>query len=83
MTTKTAVLDRMLDPVITRELAQQLLAYRADLELQSRIDELAEKCNEGILSPTEREEYEAYVSAISFVSILQAKARRVLKQDAA
>jgi hypothetical protein len=83
MTTKTAVLDRMLDTVVTPELAQQLVAYRADPATQTRIAELAEKCNEGLLTAVEREEYEAYVAAINMVSILQAKARRVLKQDAA
>ena len=70
MTTKTAVLDRMLDPVVTPELARQLLAYRADAQMQSRIDELADKCNEGSLTAGEREEYEAYVSAINFLAIL-------------
>jgi hypothetical protein len=83
MSTRTAVLDRMLDPVFTPELARQLADFRADPQTQAHIEELAEKCNEGLLTPDEREEYEAYVSAINFVSILQAKARRILKQSAA
>ena len=55
----------------------------SDRKLGQEVAELAEKCNEGTLTAVEREEYEAYVSAINEVSILQAKARRVLKQDAA
>jgi hypothetical protein len=39
---------------------------------------LAEKCNEGELTPPERREYEGYVRAIDFISILQAKARKAL-----
>jgi hypothetical protein len=74
--------DRILDPVITPELARQLVAYRADEATQARIDELAEKCNEGLLTSEERAEYEDFVSAIDLVSILQAKARRVLRQAA-
>jgi hypothetical protein len=48
---------------------------------QRRIDELGEKCNEGQLTDTEREEYDSYVRAIDFISILQAKARAVLQRN--
>jgi hypothetical protein len=48
---------------------------RADEETQVRVRELAEKCNEGTLSPEERSEYEAYIMAAEVVAILQAKAR--------
>jgi hypothetical protein len=44
------------------------------------VEELAEKCNEGQLTPDERAEYEAYVQASTVIGILQAKARRVLAQ---
>ena len=39
---------------------------------------MADKCNEGQLSPEERAEYEALVRAIDFITILQSKARRRL-----
>lgn len=81
MSIMTAVWDRVLEPVITPDLARQLLAYRADDETQTRIDELAEKCNEGRLSTDERKEYETFVSAINVIAIFQAKARRVLKNE--
>jgi len=43
--------------------------------VQQRIDELAGKCSQGLLTPEERQEYEIYVRVGSVVSILQAKAR--------
>jgi hypothetical protein len=81
----TQVLDRLLDPVgdfLTPEVARRLVAYRADATTQARIDELAEKCNEGQLTPVERREYETYIAAIDFVTFLQAKARTVLERGA-
>lgn len=58
--------------------AQELAAMRASPKEQARIDELAEKANEGILTAGERAEYEAHIGAIDVISILQAKARSVL-----
>jgi hypothetical protein len=74
-------LDRLLDPVakcLTPDVARRLVALRADPETQARIDDLASKANEGTLSSVERVEYEGYVEAIDVVSILQAKARKIL-----
>jgi len=45
----------------------------------ARIEDLARKSGEGTLSDSEREEYEALVSAGTFIAILQSKARRLLK----
>jgi hypothetical protein len=77
-TTATQLLDRLLDPVgrcLSRRAARELASLRADDETQARVRELAEKCNEGVLSAEERAEYEAYVMAANIVAILQAKAR--------
>lgn len=74
-------LDRMLDPVgrsLTPEVAQALMSLRADAETQARMDDLADKSSEGTLTPDERAEYEACVSANDFVGVLRAKARRLL-----
>lgn len=74
-------LDRLLDPIaecFTPEVARRLVELRADAETQARIDELAARANEGMLSSSEQEEYQGYVEAIDIVSILQAKARKVL-----
>jgi hypothetical protein len=72
------VLDRLLDPVgrcLSVEAARQLIGLRADEGTQSKVRELAEKCNEGTLTAEERAEYGGYVMAASSVAILQAKAR--------
>jgi hypothetical protein len=75
------ILDRLLDPigrVLTPEVAQRLVSLQADPAVQGRLEELADKCTEGQLSPEERAEYETYVQAIDFIAILQAKARHLL-----
>ncbi len=41
--------------------ARKLVELRASPADQARIDELADKCNEGLLRAEEREEYERYV----------------------
>ena len=82
----SAVLDEMLEPVsqcFGMETARALAALRVNERTQARVEELAEKCNEGQLSPDERAEYEAYVQASTLIGILQAKARRVLAQTKA
>jgi hypothetical protein len=84
-TLETAVLDEILDPVsqcLTPEVARMLVALRASPATQARLDELADKCTEGQLTPDERSVYATYVQAIDFVSILQAKARRLLLTEA-
>lgn len=78
----TSALDRILEPVsrcLTRDVAKELVQLRADPETQARIDELADKCTEGELSDAERAEYETYVRAIDFITMLQLKARSLLE----
>jgi hypothetical protein len=82
MNRTTATLDRLVEPVVrtfTPEVARSLVRLRADPELQARMDELAEKCNEGLLTTEEREEYETSVRFANYLAIIQAKARRLLK----
>ena len=79
----SAVLDEMLEPVsrcFGLETARALVGMHVSEQTQARVEELAEKCNDGRLSPNERAEYEAYVQASTLIGILQAKARRVLAQ---
>lgn len=78
-------LDRILDPVgrcLTPDVARALVELRMDPEMLVRIEELADKCTEDQLSQAERAEYQTYVSAIDFLSVLQAKARRLLSGTA-
>jgi len=74
-------LDRFLDPVtetFTPELARCLVDLRADDQLQSEIDVLRQKANEGTLSPDEQAAYKDFVEAVDLISIFQSKARRFL-----
>ena len=78
-------LDRIFEPlrdVLNVDAAQRIVDWRADETTQARLDELADKCTEGSLTSVEREEYDAYVRAIDFIGILQAKARSVLSRKA-
>ena len=82
----TAVLDEMLEPVtraFSPEVAEALVNVKASPAAQQRISELAEKCNEDLLTPAERAEYESYVNAVDLISVLQAKARVWLAQHGA
>ena len=82
----SAVLDVMLEPVsrcFGLETARALVKFRVDERTQARVEDLAQKCDEGQLTADERNEYEAYVQASTLIGILQAKARRVLAESGA
>jgi len=77
----STLLEQMVDPigrVLTPESAKEILDIRADGETQRRIDELADKCNEGKLSPDELIEYQEFVSLFNILALLQARARSIL-----
>jgi hypothetical protein len=61
--------------ILTAEQTKRLAELEGDPDLAKRVAELAEKANEGDLSPAEREEYEAYIEANNLLAILQAEAR--------
>jgi hypothetical protein len=72
------VLDQFLDPLsrcLDAESARRVVALGVSAAVQERIDALAERANEGLLSDEERAEYEALINAADFVSILKLKAR--------
>jgi len=81
MNRATTTLDRLVEPLVrtfTPQVARSLIQLRADPELQARMDELAEKSNEGTLTAEEREEYETSIRVANYLAIIQAKARRLL-----
>ncbi len=83
---KTNVLAQLLEPLeqcMTVELAQKIVELRATPQAQARIDELADKCNEGVLIPEEAAEYDSYVDAIDLIAVLQVQAQAVLKAHGA
>jgi len=74
-------LDRMLDPLsdcLNPEAAERIVALRIDHTIQARIEELAERSNEGLLTDAERREYESYVEGAEILSLIKLKARRYL-----
>ncbi len=79
MSNSLDVLDRVLDPLMdcfTPEMARNIANLRADTETQARLDNLAEKANDGQLSKEEEAIYDRYLEAYHLVTIFQAKAQR-------
>jgi hypothetical protein len=75
-------LDALLDPLsrcLDAESAQRVIDFRVDAAVQERIDTLADRANEGLLTDDERAEYEALVNADDFISILKLKAGQHLQ----
>jgi len=80
-TSTNAAFDLVVSPilnVLSRDQAAQIVDFHADDALQTRIEELANKANEGELSPEELAEYEGYSQANRFIAVLQAKAKRLI-----
>lgn len=67
----TAPIFAMLTPDQTRRLAE----LDGDPDLASRVAELAEKANDGELTASERDEYEAYIDANNLMAVLKAEAQ--------
>jgi len=79
-------MDRVLDPFMdcfTTEVARNVANLRADVETQARLDNLAQKANEGQLTPEERAVYDRFLEAFHLMTILQAKAREFLRRQTA
>lgn len=77
--------ERLLDTLascLTPDVARRVASLHVDAATQARIDELAEKANEGQLSAEEDSEYRQFIEAMDFVAILQAKAREMLSSKA-
>jgi len=80
----TPTLDRLVGPLaecMTPETARRLLALKADARVQARVNYLAARNSESMLTPEERAEYGNYVSFSTFVAILKSKARQLLSHS--
>lgn len=80
---KTILLDSLLEPFgecLTLEVAEKLVKLRANPEIIAKVEELAEKCNEGQLTADERDEYESYIH-VNNVMMMKAKVRKVLQAN--
>lgn len=79
-----SILDRFLDPVVEflpADTARKIIDLRIDPELQDRLDELAEKANQGKLTTEERVEYEGYIEELDVIAIFKVKARAALRRQ--
>lgn len=79
-----SILDRFLAPVVEflpADTARRIIDLRIDPELQVRLDELAEKANEGTLSAAERDEYERYIEELDVIAIFKLKAKAALRRQ--
>ena len=77
----SSALERILKPLadcLTRESAEKIVHFQVDPETRSRIDELADKANEGTISDAERAEYLDFVEVMDLVGIFQNNARQIL-----
>ncbi len=81
-----SALDRMLDPLsdcLDPEVARRIVALHIAPEIRARIEELADRSNQGELTESEHAEYDGYVEGAEIVSLIKLKARRFLMdQDA-
>ncbi len=75
-------LDDLMSPVAacldTRSL-EALVELRAEPAAAARMEELAQKANEGLLTEGEQSEYESCVMFVNSLGILQSKALKKLK----
>ena len=60
---------------------QSVVDLRAPPEAEERVEWLAERANEGQLTVEEHSEYESFIRFSNFVGILQAEARKRLRQS--
>jgi hypothetical protein len=75
------LLDELIEPLadcLTIEAAERIASVRASAALQERVDELADKANRGVLTANEQSEYDRYLAAYHLVTLMQARARRIL-----
>ena len=78
---EAAILTRVLlngENKLSPATANLLLGMGFTEEDKTRLAELAEKGNEGTLTPEERTEYEAYVKVGDVLSLVHLKARKLL-----
>jgi hypothetical protein len=78
-----AALAEGLGSALTPESARRILELELEELPPSRLEELAAKANEGLLTIEERAEYGTYAQIRGMLAILQSKARLHLRQPGA
>ncbi len=64
---------------LDRPALQSIVELRAPQDAEDRVEWLAERANEGLLTVEERAEYEGCIQFTTFMGILQSKARKKLQ----
>ena len=85
MNTATA-LNQLLEPLsqsLSPEGAKAIVNLQIAPAIQARIEELADLCNEGQLSDSDRAEHEGYVEGAEILALIKLKARRYLADHGA
>jgi hypothetical protein len=80
-TQETLALDGRLDSLtqcFDAESARRLVEFKINPDDQAKVDALAARANEGLLTDEERADYEAFINAADLISILKLKAQRRL-----
>jgi hypothetical protein len=75
------ILTKLFEPMAALmdvEAAQKILTVKADRRTQARVAKLAQKCNNGELTPEERREYEEFIRVGDLVALFRAKALAVI-----
>lgn len=80
MANDTSIISEMLQPLgsLTRQAASEIAEIRVPETVQDRVAELADKHNQGTISDEELAEYEQYVRVGNVLSVIKAKAKKVL-----
>jgi hypothetical protein len=76
---ETLASDGILDSLsrcLDTESANRVIDMEIGPEVQARVNVLAQRANEGLLTAEERAEYEAFVNLDDILTILRLKARR-------
>lgn len=76
-TSETAAFEQGIRPlmeIVLPDKRDAVIGFRADPQIQARIEELARKSTEGQLTEEERAEYSGFVRANKFVAILKRQA---------
>lgn len=67
-------------PMLSAELAEELLSLKFNEDATGRIRDLLQKNNAGTITPTEKSTLEKYLRVGEFLDLWQAKARLTLLQ---
>lgn len=81
----STTIDPVFAPIVgcfTRDVAARILEVRLDDSTQTKMDQWAKQANEGLLTETDRMEYERLIDKLDTLGLLKSLARQALKNSA-